>query len=177
MKPCNHWRQKLADYALDTPPSAELTEHLQKCPACSAALDKWRLRVREIDEGIRQLAVPEPSTNAVARILARVDSRNRQQRWFPSGRTVAAAFAALVILALSVEGMVTLRHRRDETQKTLSAAAYVSNWKSPTQNLLVSPYDALPKRSPRLGKYFYDLKTDNLKIEHYAPRAKEKENQ
>jgi anti-sigma factor RsiW len=173
MKPCDPWRQELADCALGAPASAALAEHLEECPACSAALDKWQARVREIDTGIRQLAASEPSPNAAAHILAHVGSR--QRRWLPRGRTIVAAFAALIILAVTVQGVLRLREARGEMEKALSAAAYISDWRSPTQNLLHSPYDAMHKDSPRLGEYFYELERDALKMKHYLPRAKETE--
>lgn len=75
-------------------------------------------------------------------------------------------FAALIILAVTVEGVLRLREARESTEKALSAAAYISEWRSPTRNLLRSPYDAVHKDSPRLGEYFFELKTDSLKTKH-----------
>jgi hypothetical protein len=176
MKPCDPWREELADCALGLPASPALAEHLTKCSACSAALRKLQARVRDMDDGMRQLAAAEPSPNSAASILARVGSRVRQRPWLPHPRTIAAAFAALVIFAVSALTAWRLRERQAETEKALSAAADISNWSSPTQDLLRSPYDSLRRGPPRLGKYFFELKPDTLNREHHAPRAKEKEN-
>lgn len=176
MKPCDRWRDELADRALGACASPALAAHLAKCPACSAALAQLQARACEIDDGIRQLVASELSANAAARILAQVESRAPQRRSSPRWKTAAAAFAALVILAVWANETWKLRERREETVKALSAAADISNWRSPTQDLLRSPYDTLLKGPPRLGEYFYELKPGTLKMEHYAPRAKEREN-
>ena len=175
MKPCDQWREALADCALGAPASPALAKHLENCPACSAALTKLQACAREIDDGIRQLAASEPSANSAARILAQVDSRALQRHWLPQWKAIAAAFAALVIVAVSANEMWKQRERLEETEKALSAAVDISSWRSPTQDLLRSPYDTSLKGPPRLGEYFYELKTDTLKMEHYAPRAKERE--
>lgn len=88
---------------------------------------------------------------------------------------MVATFAALIILAVTVQGVLRLREAREAAEKALSAAAYISEWRSPTRNLLRSPYDAVHKDSPRLGEYLYELETNSLKTKHYIPRAKETE--
>lgn len=176
MKPCDPWREELADCALGLPASRALAKHLAKCSACSAALRKSQARVRDMDDGMRRFAAAEPSPNSAAIILAQIGSGVPQRPSLPHPRTIAAAFAALVILAVSAFTASRLRERREETEKAFSAAADISNWRSPTQDLLRSPYDSLRRGSPRLGEYFYELKPDTLPREHHAPRAKEKEN-
>jgi hypothetical protein len=176
MKPCDPWREELANCALGLPASRALAEHLTKCSACSTALRKLQARVRDLDDGMRRLTAAEPSPNSAASILAQIGSRVPQRPWLSHPRTIAAAFAALVILAVSAFTASRFRERRQETEKALSAAADISKWRSPTQDLLRPPYDSLRGGSPRLGEYFYELKPDTLNRERYTPRAKEKEN-
>ena len=175
MKPCEPWREELADCALGAPATAALAEHLQNCPACSASLLESQARLRKLDDGIRALVASEPAANAPSEILSSVESRARTQRWFSPGMPVAAAFAALVILAVSL-GVVWKREKRMDLEETLSAAASISNWKSPTRELLHSPYDTLHKAPPRLGEYFYPIKTTPWTLSHPVPLEKEKQN-
>lgn len=177
MKPCDHWRESLAELALGGPADPELTEHLGKCASCSAALAKMQSLTGEIDRGIRQLTLAEPNADGAARILAEVGSRMEQARWWrPPGRSIAAAFAAVVLLAASLGLLRRIRAQRVENQKELSAAVGISSWKSPTQELLRSPYDTLLERPPRLGEYFYKLDGGGPEMKNSAPRAKEKQN-
>jgi hypothetical protein len=177
MKPCDHWRESLAELALGEPAGPELTEHLAKCASCSAALAKMQSLTGEIDRGIRQLTLAEPSTDGAARTLAEVGARVEQIRWWrPPGRTVAAACAGVVLLAASLGLLRRIRTQQVETKKELSAAVGISSWKSPTRELLRSPYDTLLERTPRLGEYFYKLDSGSPKMKNSAPRAKEKQN-
>lgn len=175
MKPCDLWREKLTECALGAPASAALTEHLQHCPACSAALRESQARLRKVDDGIRALVASEPAANAAKEILSSVESRVRSRRWFSPAMSAAAAFAVLVILAVSL-AVVWKYEKRKDLEETLSAAASISNWKSPTQDLLHSSYDSLHKGPPRLGEYFYPVKTNASKVNHPAPLEKERQN-
>jgi hypothetical protein len=175
MKPCDRWRESLAEFALGAPADPGLEEHLQKCASCSGALAKMQSLTGEIDRGIRQLAFAEPDVEAAPRILAEVAARAEQsRRWGPAGRTIAAAFAAVAFLAASLG--ISWRHRaqREETERALSAAAGISRWRPPTRELLRSPYDGLLTGGPRLGETFYHLDTGGFGTGHSARGAKEK---
>jgi anti-sigma factor RsiW len=176
MNPCDQWREALADCALGAPPSAALSKHLQDCPSCSNALHDSQARLHKIDESIRQLVGSEPSAHAVNEILARVASRSRPQRWFSRRMAQAAALAALILLAVSAIVVWRQREKRKDLDETLSAAASISNWRSPTEDLLHSPYDSLHQAPPRLGEYFYPVKMDASSTNHQAPPEKEKQN-
>jgi anti-sigma factor RsiW len=177
MKSCDRWREALADFALGLPADPRLVEHLENCAHCSAALAKMQSLAREIDTGVRQLVSEEPEAHAAARILAEVGSRTERTRWSPTGRTIAAAFAAVVLFAFSLGVLWRLRTQREETGRALSAAAEISSWKSPTRELLRSPYHSLLKSAPHLGETFYELDTRSLKMDSSARRVKEKQNQ
>jgi anti-sigma factor RsiW len=169
MKPCaDRWREELADYILGAPASGALAAHLEECAACSAALREWKARIGQIDAGIRQLAASEPSARAASRVLAEVRSR-RRWRWVPEWNRVAAALVGLTIFAASMTYVWRARERREETDRALSAAAAIGSWRSPTRVLLRSPTDRLLKAPPRLGEYFYPLKSDTLKKEKEDP--------
>src|ERR1700730_15335582 len=141
MKPCDRWRESLAEFALGARADPELAEHLRKCASCSVALGKMQSLTAEIDRGIQQLAFAEPDVEAAARILAEGGSRAEQSRWWrAAGRTIAAAFAAVAFLSASLG--ISWRHRaqREETERALSAAAGLSRWRPPTRELFASPY-------------------------------------
>jgi hypothetical protein len=176
MKPCDRWRESLAEFALGAPADPGLAEHLRNCASCSVALTKMQSLTGEIDRSIQQIAFAEPDVDSAARILAEVGSRAEQSRsWRPAGRTIAAAFAAVVFFAASLG--ISWRHRaqREETERALSAAAGISRWKSPTRELLRSPYCGLLTGAPRLGETFYRLDTGGLRTDHSARGAKEKQ--
>jgi anti-sigma factor RsiW len=176
MKPCDLWRERLAEHALGSLGDPELADHLKKCRACSAALTEMESLTGAIDRGIRQLASSEPDANSAARILVQVGSRAEQTRWLPMGRALAAAFAAAVFLAASIGVLWKVRAQREDAERALSAAAGISSWKSPTRELLHSPYGGLLKSAPRLGKTFYQLDIGSLKVSNAAHRVKEKQN-
>jgi hypothetical protein len=176
MKPCDRWRESLAEFALGAPADRGLAEHLPKCASCSLRLAKMQSLTGKIDRGIQQLAFAEPDVNSVARILAEVRSRTEQTRWRqPAVRTLAAGFAVVAFLATSLG--ISWRHRaqREETERALSAAAGISRWKSPTRELLRSPYDGLLKGAPRLGETFYRFDAGGFGTNHLAGGAKEKQ--
>jgi hypothetical protein len=175
MKPCDRWRESLAEFALGAPADPRLSEHLRKCASCSARLAKMQSLTEELDRGVQQLAFAEPDVRAAARIVAEVGSRAEQSRWWPpAGRTIAAAFAAVTFLAASFG--ISWRHsaQREEAERALFAAAGISRWKPPTRELLRSPYDGLLKGPPRLGETFYRLDTGGFGTDHSARGAKEK---
>ena len=176
MKPCDRWRESLAEFALGAPADPGLAEHLRNCASCAVRLAKMQSLTGEMDRGIQQLAFAEPDVAAAARILAEVGSRAEQSRWWrPAGRTIAAAFAAAAFLAASLG--ISWRHRaqREEAERALSAAAGISRWKPPTRRLLRSPYDGLLKGAPRLGETFYRLDTGGFGTDRSARGAKEKQ--
>src|ERR1700675_258731 len=175
MKPCDRWRESLAEFALGAPADPGLEGHFQKGASRSVALAKLQSLTGEIDRGIQQLAVAEPNVEAAAGILAEVASRAEQSRWWgPAGRTIAAAFAAVAFLAAALG--ISWRHRaqREETERALSAAAGISRRKPPTRELLRSPYDGLLRGGLRLGETFYRLDTDGFGTGHSARVRKEK---
>lgn len=175
MKPCNHWREELADHVLGAPAGPALSAHLEQCPACSSALREWQARIRKVDDAIRQLAASEPFADAASRVLTDLRSRRRSGIWVPQWKTAAAAFAGFAILAATLTYAWWTREQRKETDRVLSAAGGIASWKSPTQGLLRSPDEFWRKRPPRLGEYFYELKPDVLKIENLVHRGKERE--
>jgi hypothetical protein len=178
MNPCDRWRDGIAEHALGSPAEPGLGEHLANCPGCSAALARMQLVTRAIDGGIRQMAAAEPDANGAARIVAQVHSQTEQARWWqPAGRTVAAAFAVLIFLAASLGVMWRVRSQRENAEVALSMASRISSWKSPTQELLRSPYESVLSGTPRLGEGFYQLDGSGLKTKNSAPRVKEKQEQ
>jgi hypothetical protein len=178
MNPCDHWREGLAEHALGSPADPGLAEHLENCSDCSAALARMKSLTGVIDHGIRQLASAEADASGAAHILAQLSSGSEETRcWQPTGATVAAAFAAVLFLAASFGLFWKVRIQREDAGKELSAAARISRWKSPTQELLRSPVASVLEGTPRLGEGFYQLEIGGRNTDHSARRAKEKPRQ
>jgi len=169
MKPCDdRWREELVEHALGSPPSAPLTEHLKSCAVCSEALREWKARMDQIASGVRQLAASEPSAQAAQRVMAEVRSQ-RQRVWLPQWRWVTATVSGLAILAASFIYAWKAQNQRNEAERTLAAASAIGRWKSPTEGLLRPPADRWLKEPPRLGQYFYQLKTNVFEKERENP--------
>jgi hypothetical protein len=73
--------------------------------------------------------------------------------------------------------MWRVRSQREDAEVALSMASRISSWKSPTQELLRSPYESVLSGTPRLGEGFYQLDAGGLKRKNSAPRVKEKQKQ
>ncbi len=160
MKPCDdRWREELVDHAVGSPASSALAEHLRSCAVCSEALREWKARMDQIAAGIRQMAASEPSAGAALRVMAEVRSR-RPRVWLPKWRWATATLSGLAIISASFIYAWRAREQRNQAERTLAAAAAIGRWKSPTEGLLRSPADRWLKATPRLGQYFYQLKTN-----------------
>jgi hypothetical protein len=170
MNPCDRWRERLVEHAVGAPAVQGLADHLKNCSDCSVALAKMQRLAGKIDYGIRNLAAAEPGTDHARSILAAVEARRDKTRWWrPTGVAVAGAFAVATLLAVSLEVVWRIRAQREDSQKALLAAAEISNWKSPTSNLLHSPYESVLKAAPRLGEGFYRFDAGGVKPENSAP--------
>ena len=179
MNPCDRWRDGIAEHALGLPAEPGLAEHLENCPACSAALAKMQSLTAKIDGGIRQMGSAEPDANGPARIVAQVGSlaAHNSPWWQPTGRLAVVGLAAISFLAATLGVFWKVRVQREGAERALSAAAEISSWKSPTQRLLRSPYESVLSGTPQLGQGYYRLDAGGTKSENSAPRVKEKQEQ
>jgi anti-sigma factor RsiW len=160
MEPCDdRWRDELLDHTLGLSASAALTEHLENCAVCSAALREWRARMEQIAAGVQQLADSEPSDQVALRVMAEVRARRRRV-WSPAWKLIVAALSGLALVTASFVYVWKAREQRHEEEKAFSAASAMGRWKSPTQGLLRSPVDRWLKAPPQLGQYFYQLNTE-----------------
>jgi hypothetical protein len=154
MKPCDRWREELAEHALGAAASHALKEHLGACSVCSRALREWKARMGRVDEAVRQRAAVEPRPESVSRLLARVQEE-RSRGWL-AARTWqwAAAGALAAVAAISVFGAREYL-RRKETRRVYAAAAAISKWNSPTGSLLQVRGETWRVSPLKLGGYFY----------------------
>jgi anti-sigma factor RsiW len=169
MKPCDRqWREELVDYVLGSPASAALAEHLERCAVCSATLREWKVRMGQIDTGIRQMAASEPPAYAAPRVLAEVRTL-RQPVWFLILNWRTATLSGLVIVVVFLSYAWKAHERRKEAEKVFSVASAISGWRSPTESLLRSSTDRWLKTPPQLGKYFYQLNANVPEKERENP--------
>lgn len=162
MNACEEWRLAMLEHALGAEPSPSLATHFQQCAACAAAFREMQERLAAIDNGVRQIVAAEPDTEAPEQILAHIHSAAdagtpQVQRNY--ARVVGAALAGAAILAMSAAVVYHRRVNQAQEAASFSAAASISNWRSPTQELLNSPHDGWRAASPRLGQSFYPLET------------------
>jgi hypothetical protein len=156
MSACKRWQESLVDHALGEPPSAELQAHFSSCRECSSALESLRNRARQIDDGVCAAVTVEPPPQLEHRILLAASAHRSPALWRWSA-------AAVVLLAATAAATLVVRHdigrrQAQERQQLLASAAALSEWRSPTASLLVSPSRLWLGGVPQLGRLFFEMK-------------------
>ncbi len=102
---CNGLRDQLVDVACGTQASAELSKHLESCPACGTTLNELRRTMALLDEW----QAPEPTPYFDVRLQARL--REEQQKahasWLDWFRKPALGAAAALLIAAALGLMQT----------------------------------------------------------------------
>ena len=158
MNQCNQMREELLAVAAGRDAGADLELHLERCPACAAALAQWRARSLQLDAGIRQALAAEPPPFLAERILARIRSRGAASlwpaRWKPVCATLVLAATAMAFTYYRRAGVA--RHQQEEPVRVTAVA--LARWHSPTENLLVMAQSRAWMRAPLLGDTFFAIR-------------------
>jgi len=140
---CLELREQLEDLALGGTATAELSGHLDDCPACAAELERQRALMRRLDDAIDAIVRVEPPPQLLAGVAARLRPARRASPSSAVRRRITAwALVAACALLLAI-GLRTLE-RPHAPRSELSA---LTEWRSPTASLLQpprTPVDAYP---------------------------------
>ena len=159
---CEKWKDQLLEAALLGATSRNFEEHLRSCAICSSELDAVRARKVRLDELLPLVARgSEPSPDFRARVLvaapaAREGKRARQWRAW----TLAGATAAIVVLMIGAA--IFRRTGQTIPADELAAVQKLSEWRAPSDSLLVTPGQDILRTMPKLGESYLSvpLKTD-----------------
>lgn len=97
---CNELRDQLVDVACGAEISAEVSKHVESCPACAITLNELRKTMALMDEW----QAPEPSPYFDIRLQARLreEKHKAQASWLDWFRKPALGVAAALLLAAAV---------------------------------------------------------------------------
>jgi len=160
MPGCKPWKEQLLDVALGAAPATGFDRHLASCERCRDALTRLRARGLQIDAAVRQVAqAAGPSPDFRARVLAAVEPApaTMKTNWLPgTAPTVVGAAAALVLAAILLWLPGVTRHGSGPSRRPVSTVS-ITQWRSPTENLLRSPARDSLNSLPRLGDFYFAL--------------------
>jgi hypothetical protein len=159
---CEKWKDQLLEAALTGATTRECEEHLRICTTCARELDAIRARRMRLDELLPLVARgAEPPPDFQARVLAAAEAasgakRRRQWRVW----TLAGATAAIIVLMIgaTIYRRAALRIPENE----ITAVRKLTEWRAPSDSLLVTPGHEILRTMPRLGESYLNIpmKTD-----------------
>jgi hypothetical protein len=154
---CGKWKDQLLEAGLTGATTKDFEEHLRTCTICSRELDVVRARRMRLDELLPLVARgAEPPADFQAQVLAAAEvaigaSRARQWRVW----TLAGATAAIV--ALMIGATIYRRATRTIPEDELAAVQKLTEWRAPSDALLVTPGQEILRTMPRLGESYLNV--------------------
>ncbi len=97
----------------DGEPTAEASQHLASCPACSAELE----RLREVRARLAELPEEAPERDLWPSLRAAVSAQRSYRRWVRAG-WAAAAVAAVFTIVIGVRGGLEAWHESQLARRT-----------------------------------------------------------
>jgi len=153
---CEKWKDQLLEAAL-TGAKANFEEHLRVCTICSRELDAVRARKAQLDELLPLVARgAEPPADFQAHVLAAAEAASgasRARRW----RVWTLAGATAAIVALMIGATMYRRAAQRITEKELAAVQRLTEWRAPSDALLVTPGQEILRTMPRLGESYLNV--------------------
>jgi hypothetical protein len=160
MKGCENWKEQLTEIALGLPAPRDVEEHLASCAACREALTVLRERSRQMDSGLRTLVhTAGPSPAFRGRLTSAIEA---QRAWRLGWRVPVGAIAAgvaLAVLGIILGRAVNRRSAPGDSPSLATAAARISEWRSPTDALLRTSADEFLKSSPKFGVTYFPMES------------------
>jgi hypothetical protein len=159
---CEKWKDQLLETALTGATAKDLEEHLRICTICASELEAVRARKMRLDELLPLVARgAEPPTDFRAQVLAAAEAASGAKRARPwRVWTLAGATAAIVVLVIgaTIYRRAALRIPENE----ITAVRKLTEWRAPSDSLLVTPGHEILRTMPRLGESYLNIpmKTD-----------------
>lgn len=154
---CEKWKDQLLEAAQTGALTKDFEEHLRSCTICSRELDSVRARKVRLDELLPLVAGgAEPRADFQARVLTAAEAASRARRARPWQRwTLAGATATIVLLMFGA----TMYWRAAQTipKDELAAVQKLTEWRAPSEVLLVTPGQEILRKMPRLGESYLNV--------------------
>jgi anti-sigma factor RsiW len=154
---CGKWKDQLLDAALKGATAKDFEEHLRTCTICSRELDAVRARKAQLDELLPLVARgAEPPADFQAQVLAAAEAASgasRVRRW----RVWTLAGATAAIVALMIGAMAYRRAAQTIPEDELAAVQKLTEWRAPSDALLVTPGQEILRTMPRLGESYLNV--------------------
>jgi hypothetical protein len=154
---CGKWKDQLLDAALKGATAKDFEEHLRACTICSRELDAVRARKAQLDELFPLVARgAEPPADFQAQVLAAAEAASgarRVRRW----RVWTLAGATAAIVALMIGAMAYRRAAQTIPEDELAAVQKLTEWRAPSDALLVTPGQEILRTMPRLGESYLNV--------------------
>ena len=160
---CEIWKDQLLEAALTGSLTTGLEEHLRTCTICSEEMDNLRTRKARLDTLLPLVAQgSEPSANFRAQLLAAAGAAREGKRARPWRVWTLAGATAVVVVVLMMGLTLQRRTARMIPENELAAAQKLTEWRAPSDGLLVTPGQEILRTMPRLGESYLDVpvKTD-----------------
>jgi anti-sigma factor RsiW len=144
---CSRTRERLEDIALGAVAVPEIETHVAACSACATTLAVLRERAKKLDERLQRLASVGVPDGLRDRVVSRLSADAGRRAAWPSmwiiGVTSALAVATSVMIGLFFAQQYAQRSASDRSydHAVVSAAADISEWRSPTDMLLARQAD------------------------------------
>ncbi len=154
---CGKWKDQLLEAGLKGTTTKDFEEHLRTCTICSRELDAVRVRKAQLDELLPLVARgAEPPADFQAQVLAAAEAASgasRARRW-PVWTLVAAATA---IVALMIGATMYRKAAQTIPEDELAAVQKLTEWRAPSDALLVTPGHEILRTMPRLGESYLNV--------------------
>jgi hypothetical protein len=155
---CEKWKDPLREAALTGATAKDLEEHLRSCAICSAELGEVRACAARLDALLPLVAQgAEPSADFRARVLAAAEATGEGKRARPWRAWTLAGAAAVVVVVLMISVTFQRRTARMIPLEELAAAQKLSEWRAPSDGLLVTPGQEILRNMPRLGESYLNV--------------------
>ena len=154
---CEKWKDQLREAALTGATIKVFEEHLRTCTTCSRELDALRASRMRLDELLPLMARgAEPPADFQAQVFAAAEATSgasRARRW----RVWTLAGATAAIVALMIGATMYRRAAQRITEKELAAVQRLTEWRAPSDALLVTPGQEILRTMPRLGESYLNV--------------------
>jgi hypothetical protein len=159
---CEKWKDQLLEAALTGATTKDLEEHLRICTICASELEAVRARKKRLDELLPLVARgAEPPTDFRAQVLAAAEAASGAKRARPwRVWTLAGATAAMLVLVIGTT--IYRRGAQRIPENDLAAVQKLTEWRAPSDSLLVTPGHEILRAMPKLGESYLNVpvKTD-----------------
>ena len=135
---CDSMRERLEDVALGAVAALDFETHVAACPDCAAHLAELSGRAAKLDERMDRLVNVETPAGLSSAIAERIRASAPRRA---INKLAVASTAAYAALAVAVGGLFLGEQRVRQSEydhSVFSAAAAISQWRSPTDDLLVN---------------------------------------